>query len=126
MARVEMSSDWREHVDAAWTELATDKLGPAIERDARRYCVVKTGALQDSIENHMDGEELIISATGGDDGETYAVYVEMGTRPHVIRSHGDYPLRNRETGQVFGPVVHHPGSRPYPFLRPALYTFRGE
>jgi hypothetical protein len=45
---------------------------------------------------------------------------EFGTRPHIIRSHGPYPLRNRRTGQVFGPVVHHPGTQPRPFLRPAL------
>jgi hypothetical protein len=49
-----------------------------------------------------------------------ALYVEFGTAPHVIRSTGDWPLRNRRTGQVFGPEVHHPGTEAQPFLRPAL------
>jgi hypothetical protein len=49
---------------------------------------------------------------------------ELGSRPHLIESHGDYPLRNRETGQVFGRVVHHPGTLAQPFLRPALYSQR--
>src|SRR5690349_8498292 len=31
--------------------------------------------------------------------------LEFGTRPHVIESHGDYPLRNAKTGQVFGRKV---------------------
>jgi hypothetical protein len=39
----------------------------------------------------------------------YGKYVNDGTPPHLIESHGPWPLRNRETGQVFGRVVHHPG-----------------
>jgi hypothetical protein len=50
--------------------------------------------------------------------------VEYGSRPHIIRSHGNYPLRNRETGDVFGRIVHHPGTPAQPFLRPALYQRR--
>lgn len=51
---------------------------------------------------------------------THALAVERGTRPHLIRSRGPWPLRNRATGQVFGPVVHHPGTRAQPFLESAL------
>lgn len=46
--------------------------------------------------------------------------VEYGTRPHVIESHGPWPLRNRITGEVFGRRVNHPGTDAQPFLRPAL------
>lgn len=53
-------------------------------------------------------------------GEPYGLFVEVGTKPHVIRSGGDYPLRNRKTGQIFGKVVHHPGTTAQPYLRPAL------
>ena len=60
----------------------------------------------------------------GSRGVDYAASVEMGSRPHVIRSHGPWPLRNRETGQVFGQVVHHPGTKAQPFMRPALYKQR--
>lgn len=59
------------------------------------------------------------------DGYPYMYGVEVGTAAHVIRSKGPYPLRNRKTGQVFGPVVHHPGTDPQPYLRPALDDLRG-
>ena len=59
------------------------------------------------------------------DGDPYGLFVEVGTVPHVIRSHGPYPLRNRRTGQVFGPIVNHPGTAAQPYLRPALEDLRG-
>lgn len=49
----------------------------------------------------------------------YAVPVEVGTGPHTIESHGDYPLRDRQ-GNVFGRSVEHPGTPAQPYLRPAL------
>lgn len=60
------------------------------------------------------------------DGTPYPIFVELGTRPHVIESHGDYPLRNPKTGQVFGRRVQHPGTDPQPWLRPSLDVLRGE
>ncbi|MDL4812817.1 hypothetical protein [Actinomadura opuntiae] len=54
------------------------------------------------------------------DGIPIGLLLELGTRAHEIASHGNYPLRNRRTGQVFGRKVQHPGTRPRPFLRPAL------
>lgn len=124
--RVEVDDEWQPRVAAAVAALLSDKLGPNIARDAQRYCPEHTGALRDSIEHHMEDEDLIVSATGGADGRTYAAYVELGTAPHVIRAHGPYSLRDAETGESFGPVVHHPGTRPTPFLRPALYQQRGD
>lgn len=59
------------------------------------------------------------------DGAPYGLFVEVGTAPHVIRSHGPYPLRNARTGQVFGPIVNHPGTAAQPHLRPALEDLRG-
>lgn len=67
----------------------------------------------------------IISPAATPDGAPYGLFVEVGTAPHVIRSHGPYPLRNRRTGQVFGPVVNHPGTAAQPYLRPALEDLRG-
>lgn len=54
-------------------------------------------------------------------GTDYWATVEYGSRAHTIRSHGPYMLRNRHTGEVFGRVVHHPGTPEQPFMRPALY-----
>lgn len=53
------------------------------------------------------------------EGAYYGLFVEVGTGPHIIASHGDYPLRDKH-GNVFGRVVHHPGTRAQPYLRPAL------
>jgi hypothetical protein len=53
-------------------------------------------------------------------------FIEYGTVPHIIRSHGPYPLRNRKTGQVFGRVVFHPGNAEYAPMRRALFTKRNE
>jgi hypothetical protein len=110
MARVEMSDDWREHVLGDWAELAEQRLGPDIAEDARRYCPVDTGSLKESIESHLEGDDLIVSATGGADGRTYAVFVELGHRVY-----------HPSTG-ITGPEV----VGPEPFLRPALYKSRGE
>ncbi len=46
----------------------------------------------------------------------YAPYVEFGTRPHVIEAVNKKVLANTRTGQIFGPVVHHPGTKANPFL----------
>jgi len=46
----------------------------------------------------------------------YAPYVEFGTAPHIIRAVNARVLANRETGHIFGPLVHHPGTKANPFL----------
>lgn len=53
-----------------------------------------------------------------------ALYVLKGTKPHVIMSHGSWPLRNRKTGEVFGPIVHHPGFAGDNFLKSATEESR--
>jgi hypothetical protein len=47
---------------------------------------------------------------------SYAPYVEFGTAPHIIRPVKARALANKETGQFFGTLVHHPGTRANPFL----------
>jgi hypothetical protein len=59
------------------------------------------------------------------DGYSYPRGLEHGTKAHTIRSKGAYPLRNPRTGQVFGRVVNHPGTKPYPWARPAAYDLDG-
>ena len=87
---------------AVWMD---DVLGPQIAGRARIYCPVDTGALMGSIEKSMDGDDLIVSATGGRDGRTYAAYVELG--------HRVFHPSTREVGP--GWVVARA------FLRPALF-----
>jgi hypothetical protein len=58
------------------------------------------------------------------DGYPYPLGLELGTAPHVIESHGDYPLRDQH-GNVFGRTVNHPGTHPYPWCRAALADLTG-
>lgn len=51
----------------------------------------------------------------------YAPYVNDGTRPHTIRPKRAQALRFTVGGKVvFAKVVHHPGTKPRPFLDRAL------
>jgi hypothetical protein len=58
------------------------------------------------------------------DGFPYPLALELGTRPHTITSHGDYPLRAKD-GRVFGKTVQHPGNPPMPWCRAALAYIAG-
>src|SRR5690242_21118187 len=44
----------------------------------------------------------------------YAPYVEFGTAPHIIKAVNARVLANAKTGEVFGPIVHHPGTKANP------------
>ena len=46
----------------------------------------------------------------------YAIFVHEGTQPHVIRVVKKRVLANQKTGQIFGTIVHHPGTQPNRFL----------
>lgn len=109
-SRAEIDDDAMAQVMTAWGEFAEQRLGPDIARDAARFCPERTGALKESIEHHMDGDALIVSATGGDKGRVYAVYLELGHRVY-----------HPSTG-ITGPEV----VPPQPFLRPALFQERSE
>lgn len=85
--------------------------GGAVVRGGRRsagdFPLRPSGHLRTSVRafREPDGSRLIGPTA------SYAPYVNNDTVPHLIISHGAYPLRNRATGQVFGRVVHHPGTR---------------
>jgi hypothetical protein len=59
------------------------------------------------------------------EGFPYPMVLDVGQRPHIIESHGDYPLRNPRTGQVFGRRVHHPGAQPTNWCRGSMFVLRG-
>jgi hypothetical protein len=95
-----------------------DAITAAVQADAKRLCPVDTGETQRSIKRFKAGSTWYVTVGGA------WIFVEYRTKPHIIRSHGPYPLRNPETGEVFGPVVHHPGTKAQPFMRPAIYRTR--
>ena len=153
MARFEINPNWREEVAAMWLPFADGQLGEAVSDDARRYCPVDTGALKASIEHHLEGEDLIVSATGGGEDAGGNLYVSHRAGRLTTSTAGithRAPGRNR--GSLVTRHVHHvaPGGRAYalyvemghrifhpstgvagpdvavprPFLRPALYQRR--
>lgn len=83
---------------------------------------VRTGRLRSSITFALgqDGEGLFADVGTN---VSYARYVELGTRPHVIRPRTRKALAWKGARH---PVrkVNHPGSKPHPFLRPALRASR--
>jgi Bacteriophage HK97-gp10, putative tail-component len=104
-----------------------------VTQEAKRLCPVSpqgsgdnpSGHLRSSIGWDLSRDERGLKADVGTDVD-YALPVELGTRPHEIESHGDWPLRNRRTNQTFGRKVNHPGTPAQPYLRPALDVLRGE
>lgn len=88
--------------------------------DARDRCPMDTGELVNSIETRYPGRFRGQVWVGTD----HWAPTEYGSAPHLIRSTGPWPLRNKETGQVFGRVVKHPGTPEQPFMRPAAFQKR--
>jgi len=126
---------------AAVRELTRSRYGPVardlarraerVTQEAKRLAPVspygsgenRSGFLRSSIGWSIAADVLGLYADVGTDVE-YALAVEYGTKPHVIESHGDYPLRDPRTGAVFGKRVNHPGTQAQPFLRPSLLRAR--
>jgi hypothetical protein len=123
--RFTMDPGWQGNVLAGTDALFLTQLGPEIWADARALCPVfggqnstatadslaaagddyEPGSLLDSIEFHLSGHTLIVSATGSED-RGYAVWVECG---HRVVAWG------KPMGYSKGPQA---------FLRPALYQLR--
>ena len=99
--------------------------------EAKRLVHRKTGNLGRSISpGYITTHEALVVAHAG-----YAAFVELGTRPHIIRPRNRQALRFPAAGAkvtlagrvrsgqgngayAFAKVVHHPGTKPYPFLLP--------
>ena len=74
---------------------------------------VDSGDLKKSLAIRVTGDRVII----GPD-TPYAGYVEFGTKPHEIRPKTKKALAFKVGGQtVFARVVHHPGTKPNPFVQ---------
>lgn len=95
-----------------------------MEREARRNIsdVVynrpvpwrRTGKARQSIVGKMDSDvqgRVYV-------GVPYAKHLEYGTKPHLIKAKRAKVLAGN--GKVFGRVVNHPGTKAYPFWRPAV------
>jgi len=112
----------------ATTEAMAKRLGLSTVREAKLLVHRKTGNLGRSIH--------VVSATPSSvkvvASAHYAADLEFGTRPHEIKPRVRKALRwaaagqrrlsgaprSGATGFFFATVVHHPGTKPYPFLLP--------
>jgi len=81
--------------------------------EMRRRAPVRTGKLRRSIEKRVAGLKAEIGPT-----VPYAIFVERGTRPHIITPVRAHALRFEVGGEViFARLVRHPGTKPQPFVR---------
>ncbi len=77
----------------------------------------QTGNLRRSIQKQVTSPYRGIVYTD----EKYGEYVEFGTRPRTIYPKNGKFLAFKVNGKmVFARKVNHPGSKPYPFMRPAF------
>ncbi len=75
----------------------------------------KTGFLAGSIVKEVSVNEAQVTAQA-----SYAPYVEKGTAPHEIRPVRAYALAFQSGNElVFAKLVHHPGTKPNPFMQRA-------
>lgn len=98
---------------------AVEKTVLTIERDAKKLAPVNKqsggGTLRQSIMSSVNGMSGSVEVNA-----SYAVPVHEGTRPHTIVAKKARVLANKRTGQMFGKVVNHPGTKAQPFLREAV------
>lgn len=98
------------------------RLGFKIVNRAQRYAPVDSGRLRSSIAIQKRGEDPRGPYIDVGTRVKYANYVEYGTTAHEIKPKTKKALKFKgSTGElVIRKRVYHPGTKPQPFLRPAL------
>ena len=82
----------------------------------------RTGYLASTVTKDIGNGEASVSANA-----SYIRLVEEGTRPHEIRPINGRLLAFKANGKmVFTPLVHHPGTKPNPFIHRAVEEARGK
>ncbi len=95
-------------------EKSLPKIAIRLQNELIIAAPVDTGRLRNSILVTSKGTTLIITMVD------YALYVEFGVPPHIIKPKDKKALH---WGGKNGPIVkevHHPGQRPNPFIRNVL------
>ena len=113
-------------------EKTLDSVRRIAVREARRLVPKKTGKLAKSIKSKLRkrgvASRVVFTADAKTKGKgrwgatEYARFVEEGTRPHLIEAWNSYYLRfTDKSGKVrYAQKVHHPGTKPQPFLEPGV------
>ena len=77
---------------------------------------VRTGYLASTVYKQVSGSEGVVGVAA-----SYGKAVVEGTAPHEIRPTNGSVLSFMVAGKrVFTPIVHHPGTKPNPFMQNAL------
>jgi hypothetical protein len=120
VAGVEIDSGRATAVAVAKSLPHVTKVTKQILNRAKILAPVRTGRLRAS--GKMDIKITHFGPTGTVSFTVrYAHYVHDGTRPHIIRAKNKKVLKFKVQGHViYRPLVHHPGTRPRPFLTRAL------
>lgn len=131
------SRDWERQILSSDLVAKLDLAGAIVEQGMKRRAPTSAdgshgrppGYMRNSVtRRHTEHEgkpAIEIGPTAlTPDGKPYPLFVEFPTRPHIIRSKGPWPLRNKK-GTVFGRQVNHPGTTAQPFIRPALDDLHG-
>ena len=71
----------RAAIGEGWGKVATERLGPAIREDAKRYCPVDTGALRDILTNWLGANKW----SRGKWGDFYMVVRLAGTSKQIAK-----------------------------------------
>ena len=80
------------------------------------------GNLRQSVKGSMTG----IASGMVEVWANYGSAVETGTKPHIIRAINKKVLANKRLGQIFGKVVHHPGTKANPFFTRGIDNSRND
>lgn len=97
---------------------AVVQTGVDVQNRARELCPVDTGRLRASIVHRTEGGGRSVGVVIGTN-VSYAADVEYGTAPHVILPTNKKALYWPGASHPVS-KVNHPGTRPQPFMRPAV------
>jgi HK97 gp10 family phage protein len=94
-----------------------------IKTEMQAKAPVRTGNLRNSIYVKVETDRVTIGPN--ETSAPYAGYVEFGTKPHVIvpKKPGGVLVFHVGGRKVFTRRVHHPGSRPHPYVMPAFQSW---
>jgi hypothetical protein len=120
MARVDWDTGWYQKIDKEIDNFM-EKLAGDVLDDMIAHAPVRTGALKEDLDKEYDNKSKV--ARVGAKSVPYAIYVEEGTPPHVIRPNSRKAL---DWGDALHPVsvVNHPGAEATHFMKAALYKER--
>ncbi len=118
---IRMAAGWDTRLNLA-VDGFMDGLVDDIRDDAKRFAARDTHFMSQNIITYkVAAKTWRVHALA-----PYSAFVELGTRPHEIRPVDARALRWVDASGIhFSRRVWHPGTRPQPFLRPALTAARG-